>query len=55
MAQQLGQMQTPVLTFCQLVVIASDNQATTIVAKPKDICSVMEPNGATSRYCFIQI
>jgi hypothetical protein len=44
------QFQCPALAFCQLVVITSGQQTTTTIKRLREICSVMEPNGATLRY-----
>jgi hypothetical protein len=68
LAQQLGQMQSSTLIFYQLVVIASDQQVTITIIRPKDVWIPMEPDGsrwslmepdgaqwATSRYNLIQI
>jgi hypothetical protein len=53
--QQLIEMQYFDLAFCQLVGITSNQQTTTIINRSRQICSVMEANGAQFKYDLIQI
>jgi hypothetical protein len=54
-SQQLIRMQCFPLAFCQLVVITSVQQTTNIITRTRQICTVMEANGAQLKYHFIHI
>jgi hypothetical protein len=53
--QQLLDMTCTDLSFCQLVVITSDATATQTMTHTRQLCGIMEANGATLQYNLIQI